>query len=70
MVDTPHSRFRHAYAIVRIDPPVSETDPGNNISVVKVLISETDAEKELARLNHINANKGCVYLLTPTRLVE
>jgi hypothetical protein len=40
------------------------------ISIAKVLISETTAEKELARLNHLNANKGCVYLLMVTRLVE
>ena len=70
MTGTPRSRFRHVYAIVRVDQPVSETDPGNDISVVKVLVSEAYAEKELARLNDVNASKGCVYLLMTTRLVE
>lgn len=70
MVSKPNLRYRHAYAIVRIDPPVSETCPENNFSVVKVFISEPDAEKEVAGLNEVNADKSCVYMLKPTRLVE
>ena len=70
MVNKPNLRYRHAYAIVRIDAPVSETSPENNISVVKVFVSEPDAEKEVARLNEVNADKSCVYTLQTTRLIE
>ena len=70
MVNKQNLRYRHAYAIVRIDAPVSETSPENNISVVKVFVSERDAEKEVARLNEVNADKSCVYTLQTTRLIE
>ena len=70
MLNKPHSKLKHAYAIVRIDPPLSEADPEDHVSVVKVFISETDAEKEVARLNDVNSDKGCVYVLQITRLVE
>jgi len=69
MVNIPNLRYRHAYAIVRIDLPVSET-PENSFTVVKVFFSEPDAEKEVARLNDVNADKSCVYKLQVTRLVE
>jgi len=36
VADHPHSKFRHLYAIVRIDLPVSQENPENSISVVKV----------------------------------
>lgn len=70
MVNKPNLRYRHAFAVVRIDSPVSETSPENNFYVVKVFISETDAEKEVARLNEVNADKSCVYVLQTTRLIE
>ena len=70
MRNKPNLRYRHVYAVVRIDAPLSETSPENNISVVKVFASEPDAEKEVARLNEVNADKSCVYTLQTTRLVE
>ena len=70
MTDKPHSRFRHVYAIVRIDSPLDEANPENSVAVVKVLASRAAAEKELTRLNQLNAKKGCVYVVTTTRMVE
>jgi hypothetical protein len=69
MVNKPNLRYRHAYAILRIDLPISDT-PENSFRVVKVFFSEPDAEKEVARLTDANADKSCVYQLQVTRLVE
>ncbi len=68
--EKPHSRFRHVYAIVRIDLPVSEEHPENSVSVVKVLSSQVAAQQETLRLNTINSGKACRYVLQTTRLVQ
>jgi len=67
MVNKPHLRSRHAYAVARLDLSVSET-PENSFSVVKVFFSEPDAEKEVARLNDVNSDKSSLYVLNVTRL--
>jgi len=67
--EKPHSKFRHVYAVLRIDLPVSHENPENNISVVKVFYSKMTAEQEVDRLNKVNAGKGCRYVLQVTRLI-
>ena len=69
-LDRPHSKFKHVYPIVRIDTPFNEADPTNTDMLVKVLTSQTDAEKEVSRLNKINADKSCVYFYCTSRLIE
>ena len=69
MANKPNRRYRHVYAIVRIDLPIGDT-PENSFRVVKVFFSETDAEKEVARLAEVNADKSSVYKLHVTRLAE
>lgn len=66
--EKPNSKFRHMYAVVRIDLPVSQQNPENSISVVKVFSSKMTAEQEVSRLNKINSEKGCRYVLQTTRL--
>jgi hypothetical protein len=68
--DQPHSKFKHVYPIVRIDMPFNKTDPTNTVMVVTVLTSQTDAEKEVSRLNQINADNSCVYFYCTSRLIE
>ena len=67
--DKPHSKFRHLYAVVRVDIPFSHEHPEDSISVVKVFHSEASAEREMDRLNKVNSQKGCRYLVKVTRLV-
>jgi hypothetical protein len=69
MSDAPHSKFKHLYAVVRIDFPVNPDDPENNISVVKVFSSKLSAQQEVTRLNHVNSGKRCRYVLNITRLI-
>jgi len=69
MSETPHSKFRHLYAVVGIDFPVNQDNPENNISVVKVFSSKLSAEQEVTRLNHVNSGKRCRYVLNITRLI-
>ena len=66
--EKPNSKFRHLYAVVRIDLPVSLENPENSVSVVKVFSSKMRAEQEVSRLNRINSAKGCRYVLQTTRL--
>jgi hypothetical protein len=68
--DKLHSRFPHVYAIVRIDLPVNPKNPENNIAVVKVFSSQPDAEAEARRLNEVNKEKECTYILYTTRLAD
>ena len=68
--DSPHSKHRHVYPIVRIDTPLDHTDAERKITVVKVLTSQEGAEAEVSRLNHINADKGCRYFWCTSRLIE
>jgi hypothetical protein len=58
------------YAVVRIDLPVSQENPENSVSVVKVFSSKMTAEQEVSRLNGINSAKGCRYVLQTTRLAH
>jgi hypothetical protein len=67
--EKPHSRFQHIYAILRIDLPVGQENPENSVSVVKVFSSKVSAEKEVSRLNELNSEKGCRYVLQTTRLM-
>jgi hypothetical protein len=69
-MDKPHSKYPHVYVIVRFDLPVSQSDPENSVSVVKVLSSKVSAEQEASRLNEINQGKGCFYVVRITKFVE
>jgi hypothetical protein len=71
MVDNnkPHSKFQHLYVIVRIDLPVNQQNPENSISVVKALSSKMIAEQEVSRLNKLNSEKGCRYVVQVTRMM-
>ena len=68
MSETPHSKSRHLYAVVRIDVPVNAENPENSIAVVKVFSSKIAAEREVSRLSELNAGKECRYVLNVTRL--
>jgi len=68
--DRPHSKYPHVYPIVRIDTPIDQTDPTQKITVVKVLTSQSDAEAEVSRLSHVNADKSCLYFYCTSRLIE
>jgi len=64
---TPHSKYPHVYAIVRLDSQVSLESCA---TVVKVLSSRDLAEQEAARFRQINKGKECSYVVQTTRLVE
>jgi hypothetical protein len=67
--EKPNAKFRHMYAIVRIDLPVNQEAPEDSVTVIKVFSSRITAEHELSRLNRINREKACRYVLQTTRLV-
>jgi hypothetical protein len=61
----------HVYAIVRYDEfQGGETPIENRVTVTRVVYEETTARAEVARLNALNAEKGCRYFWQTTRLEE
>ena len=56
-----------AFAILRADG--LHPSPQDDVTVVKVLTSQQDAEAEVVRLNHVNAGKGCTYWSQSTRII-
>jgi hypothetical protein len=68
--DRPHSKHKHVYPIARINIPFNQNNPSYSFSVVKVLMSQVEAEAEVSRLSQVNAGKGCVYLCCTSRLIE
>ena len=68
---TPHSKHRHVFAIVRVDlfhradMPLEE-----KVQVPHVVWTEEAAEREVERLNRLNAEKGCIYVWRISRLVD
>jgi hypothetical protein len=68
--DRPHSKYKHVYPIARINIPFNQDHPSYSFSVVKVLMSQAEAEAEVSRLNQVNAGKRCVYLYCTSRLIE
>lgn len=54
------------YAIIRVDDHIDPTE-FEHITVVKVLPTADAAEAETARLNALNAGKGCMYMWQYTR---
>ena len=69
-LDRPHSRHKHVYPIARINLPFNQDNPSYSFSVVKVLMSQGQAEAEVSPLNQVNAGKRCVYLYSTSRLIE
>lgn len=63
---------RAVSAVLRFDePPVDyDGDLAQRIMVVKVLEDADEAERQAARLNELNAGKGCRYWSQVTRLVS
>ena len=69
MSQTPHSKYRHVYAILRVDQCDGMAVPlDERISVTKVLWTEQDAVLEVERLTELNAGKNCRYFWLLTRL--
>ncbi len=67
-------RYRHGYAVVRVDTfqveemPIEEFDWHSLVTVKKVVWDQGTAEQEVKRLNSLNDDKGCIYFWQITRL--
>ena len=64
------------YAIVRVeshltrsDTPRDQKSPGpSDVTVKEVVLSSDEAEREVERLNRLDASKGCRYYWQLTRI--
>ena len=56
------------YVIIRYDKEIS--DFKERISIVKVLFSLVEAEKEVSRLNKINGDETTEYFWQTSRLIQ
>jgi len=52
---------RHVHPIARINIPFDQEHPTNTFTVVKVLMSQAEAEAEVSRLNQVNAGKSSLF---------
>jgi len=64
-----HSKYRHVYAVARIEFPVNLKEPEKSFSVLKVFTSQEAAEQDAERLNTVNADKDCAYHTYLARMV-
>jgi eukaryotic-like serine/threonine-protein kinase len=70
-IDSPHSKYPHVYAIVRVDTtPLKFSSPEHCCTVVKVLSTSDSAEAEATRLREVNKGKKCLYFVQVTRMVS
>jgi hypothetical protein len=65
-VSRTHKEREQVWAVVRFDGDVD--DPAHAFTVKEIVRDQQLAEAEAARLNALNADKGCRYWATPTRL--
>ena len=63
-------KFEHVFAVVRFDRHMAERfgfDP-EQISVKVIVRTEEEADREVERLNALNAEKGAAYFWRLTRI--
>jgi hypothetical protein len=70
VTESPNAKYDHVYAIIRLDRDAATGGiPDRNLIMVKKVVrSKEVAEQEVARLNRLNADKGCEYYYQITRL--
>ena len=67
MSDSPHSRYPHVLAVVRVD--LLQAADEHRFTITKVFDSEQRAQAEVDRLNALNDGKPSTYFLQLTRFV-
>jgi hypothetical protein len=69
---SPNAKYDHVFAIVRLD--LGDAEPRRLdrkwITIKEIVPSMEAAEKEVLRLNKLNADKNCIYYWEITRLVR
>ena len=61
-----HREREEVFAVIRFDAAMGE--PEKQVTVKEIVRDERVAAAEVARLNQLNAAKGCRYFWQPTRL--
>jgi hypothetical protein len=62
---------RQVFAVVRVDDfPRLDVPIESKVTVKQIVATREIAEREVARLTRINADKGCRYFWQTTRFVE
>jgi hypothetical protein len=59
----------HLFVVIRIDDLSPNTPIEQRIALTKVFLDENAADREAARLNDLNKNKGSRYVVKVSRLV-
>lgn len=68
-MNAPSLRYEHVYAVVRADTFQPDDVPQEErITVKKIVLSQENAEREVARLNALNIDKGVIYFWQMTRM--
>jgi hypothetical protein len=64
-----NKKYKHGFALVRLDLPLDGDHPENRVSVLRVFTNEKTARAEQKRVSTLNANKNCLYFVQVTRMV-
>jgi hypothetical protein len=73
-VDRPHRTHQHVFGVVRVhvdglrNEPIVEGMVENAIAGTRAFHTRGDAEQDAARLNALNGDKGCRYVVVYLRL--
>lgn len=63
-----NTSMRHVYAIIRSDDFLTDSEISNRVTIIRIVWTRERAEKEVTRLNQVNADKECHYFWQLTRL--
>jgi hypothetical protein len=66
--DAPNRRFRHLFAVARVDDTAESAPVDERISLVSAFDSRDAAEREVARLQDLAGAKKWRYVIMITRL--
>jgi hypothetical protein len=67
----PRQTKQPGFAIVRVDTFHSDlVSLENKVTVKEVVFAREVAEREVTRLTKLNASKGCLYFVAPTRVAR
>jgi hypothetical protein len=67
----PHRKYRHVFAVIRLDDfHSSDAALEDRFYVKKVMLTEEAAQEEAARLNAVNSDKDCRYVVHIAQLDE
>lgn len=68
MTETPNARYPHLWVVARVDDYLADAATEVKMSLVSAYADASAADAEAERLNALNGDKDCRYVVLMTRL--